>query len=345
VTSTLPSQGHVAPAGSDPGETSLLLERALFEAKSVVVGQDHLLERILVAVLARGHCLLEGVPGVAKTLAARTVATVIGGEFRRVQFTPDLVPADIIGTRIYKPSSESFDVELGPVMANLVLADEINRAPAKVQSALLEAMAERQVTIGTHTYALPDPFCVLATMNPIEHDGTYPLPEAQRDRFLLKIVVPLPEEREERSILRRMSVQPPSARSLLNPADVRWLQDQADQVFVHDAVADYAVRLVMTTRSPQTYGVGEIAPMVALGASPRATLGLVASARALALLRGRAYVLPHDVSDLAEEVIAHRLLLTFDALADGIAPGTVVKRVIERTPVPHVAPQQDVDHA
>jgi MoxR-like ATPase len=323
-----------------PPET-MRLERALFEVKRVVVGQDRLVERLMVALLARGHCLLEGVPGVAKTLAVRTLATVVGGDFHRIQFTPDLVPADIVGTRIYRASTETFDIEPGPVFANLVLADEINRAPAKVQSALLEAMGERQVSLGHRTLPLPDPFLVLATQNPIESEGVYPLPEAQRDRFLMKIVVPLPSDLEERHILQRMGVHPPQANEILNAEEILRLQNLATEVFVHDAVADYAVRLVTMTRDPARHGLHELATSVALGASPRATLGLVAAARALALLRGREYVVPADVRDLAVDVISHRLLLTFDAIADGVDPRDIIDRLVQAVAPPHVAPSQD----
>ncbi|WP_084962542.1 AAA family ATPase [Thermoactinospora rubra] len=322
-----------------------LLERALFEVKRVIVGQDHMVERLLVAVLARGHCLLEGVPGIAKTLAAESVARVIGGSFNRIQFTPDLVPADIVGTRIYRPSTESFDIELGPVMANLVLADEINRAPAKVQSALLEIMAERHVSIGGVTHDVPSPFLVLATQNPIESEGVYHLPEAQRDRFLLKVDVGYPSESEELAIVYRMSVDPPRAQPVLDPAQVVALQRRADQVFVHHAVAEYAVRLVYATRDPDRYGLPDLRRLLSFGASPRATLGLLASARALALMRGREYVLPEDVRDLAHDVMAHRLVLTFDALADGVQAREVVDRVVAAVPLPVIAPQQQGEAA
>ena len=272
--------------------SAALLERALFEVKRVLVGQDAMVERMLIALLARGHLLLEGVPGVAKTLAVRTLADVTGGSFHRLQFTPDLMPGDIVGTRVWRPSTETFDTELGPVFANLVLADEINRAPAKVQSALLEAMGERQVSIGGRTYALPDPFLVIATQNPIESEGVYSLPEAQRDRFLMKVDVTHPNANEELAILQRMSVDPPRSREVLGAGQVLELQQAADRVFVHNAVAQYAVALVMATRDPVPYGLQAIVPHVEFGASPRATLGLVAAARALALMRARDYVLP-----------------------------------------------------
>jgi MoxR-like ATPase len=304
------------------------LGEALDEVRRVVVGQQDMVERLLVAVLARGHCLLEGVPGVAKTLAVRTLATVLGGTFARIQFTPDLVPSDIVGTRIYRPGREEFDTELGPVFVNFVLADEVNRAPAKVQAAMLELMGERQVSLGGRSYPLPDPFTVVATENPIESEGVYPLPEAQRDRFLLKVDVPLPRAADEAEILRRMSVDPPTARPVLDAARLVALQRAADEVYVHPLVADYVVRLVMATREPQDYGAPDLVGTLDAGASPRATLGLVAAARALALLRGRDHVLPEDVAELAGDVIAHRLLLGFDAVADGISGADVVQRLL-----------------
>ena len=297
------------------------LERALFEVKKVVVGQDRMVERMLVALLARGHCLLEGVPGVAKSLAVETLATVVGGSSVRLQFTPDLVPSDIVGTRIYRPSQEAFDVELGPVFANLVLADEINRAPAKVQSALLEVMAERQVSIGGTTYPLPRPFLVLATQNPIESEGVYPLPEAQRDRFLMKVEVGHPSMAEEMEIVRRMSVARPYAEQVLGLDELIALQSAVDTVFVHHAVA-------------------EVRPLLAHGSSPRGSLGLVQSAKALAVLRGRDYVLPVDVADLAVDVLAHRLVLTYEALAEEVAATEVVRQVLEQVDPPQVAPSQ-----
>jgi MoxR-like ATPase len=328
---------HDQNSDFETAEVAALLERTQFEIKRVLVGQDRMIERMLVGLLARGHLLLEGVPGVAKTLAVRTLAEVIGGTFHRLQFTPDLMPGDIVGTRMWRPSTESFDTELGPVFANLVLADEINRAPAKVQSALLEAMAERQVSVGGTTYPLPDPFLVLATQNPIESEGVYALPEAQRDRFLMKVDVAYPGAEDELAILQRMSVSPPRARQLLSTAQVLALQQAADRVFVHHAVSQYAVALVMATREPARYGVGAISGHVEFGASPRATLGLVASARALALMRGRDYVLPHDVSDIAVDVISHRLVLTFDGLADGVDPRQVVEYVLSVVPAPQIA--------
>jgi MoxR-like ATPase len=329
------------PPQPDPSADAALLERALFEVKRVVVGQDTMVERLLVGLLARGHLLLEGVPGVAKTLAVRTLADTVGGSFARLQFTPDLMPGDIVGTRIWRPSAESFDTELGPVFANLVLADEINRAPAKVQSALLEAMAERQVSIGGRTFPLPTPFLVLATQNPIESEGVYQLPEAQRDRFLLKVDVGYPSEAEELAILGRMSVDPPRAHRTLDPGRISALQAAADRVFVHHAVAQYAVLLVLATREPHRFGLGQLDGVLEFGVSPRATLGLVAAGRALALLRGRDYVLPADVTDVAADVLAHRLVLSFDALADGVDPRGIATSVLAAVPQPRVAPHQE----
>lgn len=317
---------------------SRTLVRALFEVKRVVVGQDHMVERMLVGLLARGHILIEGVPGVAKTLAVRTLADTMGGTFTRLQFTPDLMPGDIVGTRVWRPSTESFDTELGPIFANLVLADEINRASAKVQSALLEAMAEHQVSIGGHTYPLPDPFLVLATQNPIESEGVYQLPEAQRDRFLLKIDVDYPTDVEEFTILQRMSVDPPRAQQILTTDELLALQRAADEIFVHHAIAQYAVALVMATREPERFGLGSLAGVVDFGVSPRATLGLIAAGRALALLRGRDYVLPGDVADVCSDVMAHRLVLSFEAVADGIDPRAIIETILATVPPPRVSP-------
>jgi MoxR-like ATPase len=320
---------------------AVVLEEALFEAKRVLVGQDAMIERLFVCWLARGHCLLEGAPGLAKTLAAETIATILGGDFHRVQFTPDLVPADLVGTRVYRPSSEEFTTELGPVFTNVLLADEINRAPAKVQSALLEVMAERHVSIGGTTHPVPDPFLVLATMNPIESEGVYPLPEAQRDRFLLKVLVPHPSAAEEAQIVRRMSVDRPVARQMLDPDVWRSLQAEVDAVFLHDAVLDYAVRLVMATREPAAHGLADIEAHIAHGASPRATLGLVAAGRALAVMRGRTYVLPQDVYDVSRDVLRHRVLLSYEALADGVDAEMVVDRIARTVLAPRVTPGQD----
>jgi len=318
----------------DNQEAARLVGEALAQVRRVIVGQEHMVERLMVALLARGHCLLEGVPGTAKTLAVRTFATVVGGGFARVQFTPDLVPSDIVGTRIYKSSEESFDVELGPIFVNFLLADEINRAPAKVQSAMLEVMAEKQVSIGGTTYPAPDPFIVIATQNPIESEGVYPLPEAQRDRFLLKVDVPYPHGNEEFEILRRMSVRPPAAQPVLDNERVLALQKKASDVFVHNLVAEYIVRLVLATRAPADFGMPDLADVIAIGCSSRATLGLVGAARALALIHGRDYVLPTDVQAVARDVMAHRLQLGFDAVADNVDPGDVVDRVVAMVPAP-----------
>ena len=287
-------------------EAAARLERTLFEVKRVIVGQDRMVERLMVCLLARGHCLIEGVPGLAKTLAAETLASTVQGTFARIQFTPDLMPSDLVGTRIYRPSSERFDVELGPVFANFVLADEINRAPAKVQSALLEVMAERQVSIAGVTHLVPDPFLVLATQNPIESEGVYLLPEAQRDRFLMKVVVGYPTPTEELEIVTRMGVDPPTPEPVLDADALRDLQSAVDGIYVDPAVIWYAVSLVFATRAPKDQGFVDLEPLIAYGASPRATLGLVAAGRALALIRGRTYVLPQDVYDIAPEVLRHR---------------------------------------
>ena len=330
-----------SPSTMAAHRASKVLEHALFEVKRVVVGQDTMIERLFVCLLSRGHCLLEGPPGLAKTLAAETVAKVIGGHFARIQFTPDLVPADLVGTRIYRPSSETFDTELGPIFANVVLADEINRAPAKVQSALLEAMAERHVSIGGNTYPVPTPFIVLATQNPIESEGVYPLPEAQRDRFMMKVLVDYPSSREETEIVRRMSVSPPLANTVFGAEELVGLQQAADEVFIHGAIVDYAVRITAATRTPVEYGLPDIAPLIAHGASPRGTLALVAGSRALALMRGRDYVLPQEVYDVARDILRHRVFLSYEALADGIGADEVVERVLRTVPAPRLAPSQD----
>ncbi len=319
-----------------PAHDAELLERVVFEIKRVIVGQDRLVERMLVGLMARGHLLLEGVPGVAKTLAVETVARVVGGTFARLQFTPDLVPADILGTRIYRQGREEFDVELGPVVANFVLADEINRAPAKVQSAMLEVMAERHLSIGGRTFPMPDPFLVLATQNPIENEGVYPLPEAQRDRFLFKLLISYPGVEEEREIVYRMGVEPPVAQQTIDPAELCRLQGVASRVFVHHALVDYVVRLVVATRTPAEHGLTDIAGWVSYGASPRATLGIVAGARALALIRGRDYVLPQDVLDVAPDVLRHRLVLSYDAVADQVPMEHIISRVLQTVPLPQV---------
>ncbi|WP_019854451.1 AAA family ATPase [Actinopolyspora mortivallis] len=328
---------HSADQVNTPARDAQLLERTVFEVKRVIVGQDRLVERILVGLLAGGHILLEGIPGVAKTLAVETFSTVVGGSFSRLQFTPDLVPADLLGTRIYRQGSERFDVELGPVMANFVLADEINRAPAKVQSALLEVMAEQHVSLGGTSYPTPRPFQVLATQNPIENEGVYPLPEAQRDRFLFKLLVEYPTAEEEREIVYRMGVRPPAPQPVLSPDELVRLQRVASNVFVHHALVDYVVRLVVATRTPNDHNLSDIAGWVSYGASPRATLGVVGAARALALLRGRDYVLPQDVVDVVPDVFRHRIVLSYDAVADGVPVDHVVTRVLQTVPLPQVS--------
>jgi MoxR-like ATPase len=329
--------GGQAPTPPTPAREGELLERTVFEVKRVIVGQDRLVERMLVGLLSKGHLLLEGVPGVAKTLAVETFAKVVGGSFARLQFTPDLVPADILGTRIYRQGREEFDVELGPVVANFVLADEINRAPAKVQSAMLEVMAERHLSIGGKTFPMPNPFLVLATQNPIENEGVYPLPEAQRDRFLFKIMIEYPNVEEEREIIYRMGVEPPVAEQILTPAELVRLQGVASRVFVHHALVDYVVRLVVATRSPAEHGLDDVAGWVSYGASPRASLGIVAAARALALVRGRDYVLPQDVMDVAPDVLRHRLVLSYDAVADAVPIDHILSRVLQTVPLPQVS--------
>ncbi|AEF40367.1 AAA family ATPase [Hoyosella subflava] len=340
--------GYVGPGSSRPGQLppsatleddAKLLERTAHEVKRVIVGQDALVERLLAGMLARGHVLLEGVPGVAKTLAVSTLAQVIGGSFSRVQFTPDLVPTDLIGTRIYRQGREQFDTELGPVVANFVLADEINRAPAKVQSALLEVMAERHVSIGGKSYPVPDPFLVLATQNPIESEGVYPLPEAQRDRFLFKVLVDYPSMAEEREIVYRMGVTPPEARRILDSSEVIRLQRTASNVFVHHALIDYVVRVITATRDPAKFGMDDVAGWLAYGASPRATLGIIAAGRALALMRGRDYVVPQDVVEIIPDVLRHRLVLSYDAMADEITPDSIIDRVLRTVGLPQVTAQ------
>ncbi|MGD0122249.1 MAG: MoxR family ATPase [Candidatus Limnocylindrales bacterium] len=318
-------------------------ERLLYEVKKVIVGQDHLLERLAVALLARGHLLVEGVPGLAKTMAIKTLAEAIGGEFRRIQFTPDLVPADLIGTRIYNQKTGEFNTSLGPVFTNLLLADEINRAPAKVQSALLEVMQERQVTIGHETHKVPDPFLVLATQNPIETEGTYALPEAQVDRFMLKILIGYPSATEEFVIVERMTGKLDPVQKVLSTGDLLDLQQQADRVYVDPALMEYAVRLATATRSPGTHGMPELDKYITYGASPRASINLILTARALAFVRGRDYALPQDVLDMARDVMRHRLVLSFEALSDNVTADDVLSTVLKRVPVP-VVPLRERSH-
>lgn len=313
------------------------LEHVLYEVKKTIVGQDALLERMLVALLARGHILVEGVPGLAKTLAVNSLARATGGQFQRVQFTPDLVPADLIGTRIYNQGSGDFQVALGPVFTNLLLADEINRAPAKVQSALLEAMQERQVTIGRETHALPTPFLVMATQNPIESEGTYPLPEAQVDRFMMKVVVGYPSPSEEFVIVDRAVSPGPGPMKILTTEQLVEMQASADRVYVDPALIEYSVRLANATRNPALVGLGELARYVTFGASPRASINLVLAARALAYLRGRDYALPQDLTELALDVLRHRMVLTYEALADDVTADSIITRVLGVLPMADVS--------
>ncbi len=313
-----------------------LMEHVLFEVKRLIVGQDVLLERLLVALLARGHVLLEGVPGLAKTAAVKSLARVVGGSFGRVQFTPDLVPADLVGTRIYNMRTGEFTTELGPVFTNLLLADEINRAPAKVQSALLEVMQERQVTIGKSTYSVPEPFLVLATQNPIESDGTYPLPEAQLDRFMFKVLVDYPSYGDEIVVIERMLGAAIELRPLLTAERLIELQRAVEKVYVDPRVMAYAAALVHATRKPAANGLAEHAHAIAFGGSPRASINLVVGARALAFIRGRGYVLPQDVADLLPDVLRHRLVLSYDGIAGGVTPEAIIATLLERFPPPRL---------
>jgi MoxR-like ATPase len=320
----------MTPPEYDPAaDARRALEATLYECKRVVVGQDAMLERLLVALLTGGHVLLEGVPGLAKTLTVRTLATALGGSFSRIQFTPDLVPADLVGTRLWQPGDGTFRTELGPVFANLLLADEINRAPAKVQSALLEVMQEHQVTIGGATHRVPEPYLVLATQNPIESEGTYDLPEAQVDRFLFKVVVDYPEVEDEIAVVDRVSVQTPRAHKAMEIEDLLAYQQVAREVYADRSTIAYAVSLVDATRHPARHGLAELEPLIQFGASPRASLGLVQAARALALLRGRTHAVDQDVRDLAPDVLRHRLVLSYDALADGVQPDDLIGRVLD----------------
>ncbi len=317
-------------------ESGLPMERVLYEVKKVIVRQDHLLERMVVALLARGHILVEGVPGLAKTMAIKTLAESIGGEFKRIQFTPDLVPADLVGTRIYNQKTGEFNTSLGPVFTNLVLADEINRAPAKVQSALLEVMQEHQVTIGRESFKVPDPFLVLATQNPIETEGTYSLPEALVDRFMLKVLVGYPDTTEEFVIVERMTGMLDGVQKVLSTEQLVGLQKEADKVFVDPALIEYAVSLVTSTRQPKQIGLEELERYILYGASPRASINLILTGRALAYVRGRNYVLPQDVLDMALDVMRHRLVLSYEALSDNVSSDEVLTKILNRIPIPVV---------
>jgi MoxR-like ATPase len=314
------------------------LEQALFEIRRVIAGQDAMLERVLVCLLAQGHLLIEGVPGLAKTLTIKTAASVLGGSFARIQFTPDLVPADLVGTRIYRPDSGEFDTELGPVFCNFLLADEINRAPAKVQSALLEVMQERQVTIAHTSYPVPEPFLVMATQNPIESEGTYPLPEAQVDRFMLKVLIGYPEHDEELTIVQRQLTAHPQLREVLSLEELRALQEEVERVYVDPALVSYAVALATATREPARIGLADLEEYVEYGASPRGPIAVTQASRALALLRGRDYATAEDVRDLGKDALRHRLVLSYQALAESVSADEILDRVLAAVPVPEVSP-------
>lgn len=319
------------------------MEKVLYEVKKVIVGQDHLLERMIVALLARGHILVEGVPGLAKTMAIKTLAESIGGDFKRIQFTPDLVPADLVGTRIYNQKTGKFDTSLGPVFTNLLLADEINRAPAKVQSALLEVMQEKQVTIGRETHQVPSPFLVLATQNPIETEGTYALPEAQVDRFMLKVLIGYPSPTEEFVIVERMTGALQAVQKVLNTDQLLALQKEADKVYVDPALIEYTVRMVTATRSPKEVGLPELQKYIMFGASPRASINLILTGRALAFVRGRKYALPQDVLDMALDVMRHRIVLTYEALSDNVTGDMILEKILDRIPIPVVPLHEHID--
>ncbi len=321
-------------APRDDATTARLMEQILYEVKRVVVGQDRFLERVMVAMLAQGHLLVEGVPGLAKTLTVKTLASVVQGRFRRIQFTPDLVPADLVGTRIYNQRTGEFSTALGPVFANLLLADEINRAPAKVQSALLEVMQERQVTIAGETHRVPSPFLVMATQNPIETEGTYPLPEAQVDRFMMKVLVDYPTDDEEAVIVQRVTGPAVQVAAVATTDELAALQARARQVYVDPSLVQYAVRLVSATRHPERHDLQDQKRFITFGASPRATISLVEGARALALLRGRGYALPEDMSDLAHDILRHRIVLSYEALSEGVDADTLVTRIMAKIPAP-----------
>jgi MoxR-like ATPase len=320
----------------DPAYAKEALERALFEIRRVIAGQDVMLERVLVCLLTGGHLLIEGVPGLAKTLTVKTTAGVLGGTFKRVQFTPDLVPSDLVGTRIFRPDRGDFDTELGPVFCNFLLADEINRAPAKVQSALLEVMQEHQVTIGHDTHPVPDPFLVMATQNPIESEGTYPLPEAQVDRFMLKILVDYPLHDEELTVVHRSLAAAPELPQVLSIDELRALQRTVDLIYVDPALVSYAVKLATATRRPAEVGLPHIANYISFGASPRGPISLIRAARALAVLRGREYVLVQDVDELIKDALRHRLVLSYEALAEERTPDALLDEVLTAVAAPHI---------
>jgi MoxR-like ATPase len=320
--------------GTRGSESAALMERILYEVKKTVIGQDHFLERVLVAILAQGHLLVEGVPGLAKTLTVKTFAATIRGAFRRIQFTPDLVPADLVGTRIYNQKNGEFATSLGPVFTNLLLADEINRAPAKVQSALLEVMQELQVTIAGETHRVPEPFLVMATQNPIETEGTYALPEAQVDRFMMKVLVGYPSEEEEFVIVERVTGENRPTAAVATTEQLRALQRQCRRLFVDPSLVQYAVRLAGATREPERFGLRGMEKYLTYGVSPRASIHLIEAARALAFLRGRDYALPEDVTDLVPDVFRHRLVLSYEALAEGLTPDQLIQRVMRQVSPP-----------
>ena len=328
-----------APTGAARRPGVNPFEEVLFEVKRTIVGQDNLLERMAVALLTGGHILVEGVPGLAKTLAVRTLAAAIGGEFQRIQFTPDLVPADLTGGRVYRQNTGEFETTRGPVFTNLLLADEINRAPAKVQSALLEVMQERQVTIGRETHKVPNPFLVMATQNPIESEGTYPLPEAQIDRFMMKVIVGYPSVTEEFVVVERSLAPAALIQRIIDPETLVGLQRQADQVYVDPSLIEYAVQLAHATREPGRAGLPDLARYVAFGASPRSSISLVLAARALAFIRGREYVVPEDLADLALDVLRHRLVLSYEALSDEGTADDILAKILANLRVPEPAGQ------
>ncbi len=325
---------HPNPMQDKAENTATLMERILYETKRVVVGQDRFLERVLVALLAQGHLLVEGVPGLAKTLTVKTLARTVRGSFKRIQFTPDLVPSDLVGTRIYNQKTGEFGTSLGPVFANLLLADEINRAPAKVQSALLEVMQERQVTIGRETFAVPKPFLVMATQNPIEYEGTYPLPEAQLDRFMMKVVVGYPTAAEEQVVVERSLRPAQPVRRVLDAAQLELLQAAVPEIYVDPVLVAYAVSIVAATREPALAGQPDLAKYISFGASPRGSINLIHAARALALLRGRRYVIPADIYELAPDVLRHRIVPSFTALAEEVTADSILARILPAVPAP-----------
>jgi MoxR-like ATPase len=326
---------HSVPSSSLTGAaTAQLMEQILYEVKRVVVGQDRFLERVMVAILAQGHLLVEGVPGLAKTLTVKTLANTVQGQFKRIQFTPDLVPSDLVGTRIYNQKTGDFSTSLGPVFTNLLLADEINRAPAKVQSALLEVMQERQVTIAGETHKVPEPFLVMATQNPIETEGTYPLPEAQVDRFMMKVLVDYPTDEEEFVIVQRVTGPAVSILPVATTDQLAALQREGREVYVDPSLVQYAVKLVSATRKPEKHGLKDLARFLTFGASPRATINLTEGARALAMLRGRTYALPEDMTDLVPDVLRHRLMLSYEALSEGLTADQLIGRIMAKIPPP-----------